>query len=66
MWVLRGTLIMRMRWCAKHSHHLTTPEIHKKSSETNDLENEPGHVGRLAEVAGVTGMTFGTTGLHKT
>ena len=36
------------------SPHLRTPEIHQKSSEINDLENEPGHVWLLPEVSGVT------------
>ena len=33
---------------------IRTREIHQKSSEINDLEIEPGHVGRLPNVSGVT------------
>ena len=50
-----GALILRMRGGTKHSPHLRTPEIHQKSSEIDDLENEPGHVWRLPRVSGVTG-----------
>ena len=31
-----------------------TPEIHKTSSEINDLEHEPGHIWRLPVVSGFT------------
>ena len=35
-------------------NHRNPQEIHKKSSEINDLENEPGHVWRLPKVSRVT------------
>ena len=50
-----GALILRMRGSAKHSPHVRTPEIHQKSSEINDLENELGQVRRLYKVLGVIG-----------
>ena len=35
-------------------HHMKTPEIHQKSSNNYDLENETGDVWRLPKVSGVT------------
>ena len=49
-----GALILRMRGGAKHSPHMRTTEIHQKSSEINDLENEPSHEWRLHKVSRVT------------
>ena len=49
-----GALLLQRRGGAKHSPHMRTPEIHQKSSEIDDLENEPGHVWRLTEVSGFT------------
>ena len=42
-----GALLLQRRGGAKHSPHMRSPEINKKLSKFNDLENEPGHVWRL-------------------
>ena len=34
--------------------HMRTPEIIQKSSNINVVQNEPGHVGRLAKASRVT------------
>ena len=49
-----GALIMRMRGGVKHSPPREHRKSTRKTSEINDLENEPGHVWRLLKVLRVT------------
>ena len=49
-----GALLLQRRGGAKHSPYMRTQEIHQKSTEHNDLENEPGHVWKSPVVSGVT------------
>ena len=51
--VLAALLLQRRRG-AEHAPHMRSLEIHKKSSEIYDLENEPRHVWILPGISEVT------------